>query len=155
MRPGKLLMGAALVALSLSTCLACVWPEGDLDHVQVRAGAAATWMGCDCTAASSRAFLVAVLGDAGADGGLGGAADDMMLRKAGMCGCHTGADPHACPAPCAGGGPGPQGRRRLHALAPVDVDLLRVLVRPRVAGAPGLWWGCRLVHERHGLATCQ
>ena len=36
MRPGNLLMGAALVALSLSTCLACVWPEGDLDHVQVR-----------------------------------------------------------------------------------------------------------------------
>ncbi|KAI7845817.1 hypothetical protein COHA_000727 [Chlorella ohadii] len=35
MRPGKLLMGAALVALSLSTCLACVWPQGDLDHVQV------------------------------------------------------------------------------------------------------------------------
>jgi len=35
MRPGKLLMGAALVALSLSTCLACVWPEGELDGVQV------------------------------------------------------------------------------------------------------------------------
>lgn len=35
MRPGKLLLGAALVALSLSTCLACVWPEGTLDHVPV------------------------------------------------------------------------------------------------------------------------
>lgn len=35
MRPGKLLICAALCALSLSTALACVWPEGDLDHVQV------------------------------------------------------------------------------------------------------------------------
>ncbi|KAL4448940.1 hypothetical protein ABPG77_007657 [Micractinium sp. CCAP 211/92] len=35
MRPGKLLMGAAMVALSLSTALACVWPEGELDHVPV------------------------------------------------------------------------------------------------------------------------
>lgn len=35
MKPGKLLMAAALIALSLSTALACAWPEGELDHVQV------------------------------------------------------------------------------------------------------------------------
>ncbi|PSC73000.1 p-type h+-atpase isoform C [Micractinium conductrix] len=35
MRPGKLLMSAATVALSLSIVLACVWPEGELDHVPV------------------------------------------------------------------------------------------------------------------------
>ncbi|EFN51245.1 hypothetical protein CHLNCDRAFT_37518 [Chlorella variabilis] len=35
MRPGKLLMAACCVALSLSTVLACIWPEGELDHVPV------------------------------------------------------------------------------------------------------------------------
>ena len=34
-RAGNLLLGAAGVALSLSTCLACVWPQGVLDHVMV------------------------------------------------------------------------------------------------------------------------
>ena len=32
---GKLLLSAALIALGLSTCLACVWPEGELDDVPV------------------------------------------------------------------------------------------------------------------------
>lgn len=54
MRPGNLLMGAALVALSLSTCLACVWPEGDLDHVQVRARG--SWEG-SCMRSGSQAGL--------------------------------------------------------------------------------------------------
>jgi H+-transporting ATPase len=32
---GKLLLSAALLALGLSTCLACVWPKGSLDDVPV------------------------------------------------------------------------------------------------------------------------
>jgi H+-transporting ATPase len=34
-RPSNLLLGAATLALSLSTVLACVWPEGDLHEVPV------------------------------------------------------------------------------------------------------------------------